>query len=542
MPLARWGLIALAASMPGVIVAQTLSPPLPTDKIPAQGPVSSFAVSTSLVVLDVVVTDAKGNIVRGLRKQDFTVLQDGKPQSIRNFESWTERPSLPEQQAVDRFGRPDWGDTPLNIFVLDELNTPFDEKAYSAAMLKKYLKAQPAQLPGPAMLIVVNDYGYRALQEYTRDRDALIAKLDSRPPAIPSKLARGASDVLLRQSFALLRQIALSADGLREHKNIIWIGRGFPALDPADLTDKSQASLQAAIQDTVTLLTAVRVTVFKVDPEATTTVLANTDPGASLAVGAGTGGDNADLLAPGQDPLATNFNFNSFVVATGGHYYYGLNDLNRFIDDSVQQGTEFYTISYRPPPDNKDGVFRNISIKMIPPGLTAQTRQGFYSSVGPKPEPTLDELGFDLAQAAVSQMNYAGVSAIVTGLALSKTPGKVTVTFQIEDRTLLWKQEPTGGNTSEFMTVLVALDTKHQIVSSSAYKMHPLMAPADTALLTTGLLTVRSDIAVNSKVRYLRVLVRDETGRIGTADVDSEQLQTQIAKMTAAMIQHNSRR
>jgi VWFA-related protein len=542
MQLAKWWLIATALLTADMMSAQTSSPPVPVETVPSQAPVSSINVSTSLVVLDVVVTDAKGNIVNGLKKQDFTILQDGKPQSIYTFETWKDRPPISEQQAVDRFGRPDWGETPLNIFVLDELNTPFDEKAYSAAMLKKYLKSQPAQLPGPSMLVVVNDYGYRALQDYTRDRDALIAKLDSRPPAIPSKLTRGANDVLLRQSFALLRQIALSADGLREHKNIIWIGRGFPALDPADLTDKSQASLQAAIQDTVTLLTAVRVTVFKVDPEATTTVLANTDPGASLAVGAGTGGDNADLMAPGEDPLATNFNFNSFVVATGGHYYYGLNDLNRFIDDSVQQGTEFYTLSYKPPAENKDGVFRNISIKMIPPGLTAQTRQGFYTSVAPKPEPTLDEMGFDLAQAAVSEMNYAGVSAIVTGVALSKTPGKVTVTLQIEDRTLLWKQMAAGGNTSDFMTVLVALDAKHQIVSSSAYKMHPLMAPADTALLTTGLLTVKSDVAVNSKVRYLRVLIRDENGRIGTADVNSEQLQTQIAKMTAQMMQHSNRR
>src|SRR5690349_13086466 len=35
--------------------------------------------------LEVVVTDAKGNPVRGLAKDDFIVLEDGKPQTITNF-------------------------------------------------------------------------------------------------------------------------------------------------------------------------------------------------------------------------------------------------------------------------------------------------------------------------------------------------------------------------------------------------------------------------------------------------------------------------
>src|ERR1700730_2501815 len=42
--------------------------------------------NSRLVVLDVVVTDKAGHPVTGLTKDDFRVLEDGKPQVIANFE------------------------------------------------------------------------------------------------------------------------------------------------------------------------------------------------------------------------------------------------------------------------------------------------------------------------------------------------------------------------------------------------------------------------------------------------------------------------
>ena len=42
-------------------------------------------VDTTLVVLNAVVTDAKGNYIAGLRQKDFEVLEDGKPQTINTF-------------------------------------------------------------------------------------------------------------------------------------------------------------------------------------------------------------------------------------------------------------------------------------------------------------------------------------------------------------------------------------------------------------------------------------------------------------------------
>src|ERR1041385_8401493 len=45
-----------------------------------------FKSSTSLVVLDVTVKDRSGKEITDLKKEDFVVLEDGKPQTINVFE------------------------------------------------------------------------------------------------------------------------------------------------------------------------------------------------------------------------------------------------------------------------------------------------------------------------------------------------------------------------------------------------------------------------------------------------------------------------
>lgn len=54
----------------------------PAPRIPRIG---GETVEVSIVNLDVVVTDRKGNRVTGLKKSDFEILEDGKPQPISNF-------------------------------------------------------------------------------------------------------------------------------------------------------------------------------------------------------------------------------------------------------------------------------------------------------------------------------------------------------------------------------------------------------------------------------------------------------------------------
>lgn len=485
---------------------------------PATG-TATISVVSRLVVLDIVVTDAQGNLVPNLNKQDFTILQDGKPQNIRNFDGWNDTSSAPATPATDAFGRQDWGNgVPLTIFVLDEINTPFDEKSFAVENLRNYLRHQPALLASPSMLVTVNYTGLNTLSPYTRNRDAFLHALDHRPPALPAQI----SDLdLASDSFAMLRQIALAAEGLHTHKSVIWLGRGFPALDPADFDDPSNVILKKAIQDTVNLLIAARVTLYQVDPITTD---ARTDMG-NLDIAVSTGaGLSSHLASTGTtDLLDQEFSLNRFVLATGGQLYFGRNDLDNFIADSIHRTLSFYTLSYVPPGDVDEDVYHTITVQMRNPTLHATTRQGLYSA-SPPSEPTLKDLGFDLKLASTSAMTFSSVAARISHVAADHTRGKVAVDFDIEDNSLQWTPRPSGDESAKITVLLVSLDKNRDIQSSVASSLSlAVKSPSDVA--TGHLNTVRA-VPVSNKTCSIRLIVRDSSGRIGTADIGPAELST----------------
>jgi len=60
----------------------------PDDSKPTQNPDGTYTIQRNvrLVVLDMVVTDAKGNVVTNLSSANFHVEEEGQPQEIQNFE------------------------------------------------------------------------------------------------------------------------------------------------------------------------------------------------------------------------------------------------------------------------------------------------------------------------------------------------------------------------------------------------------------------------------------------------------------------------
>jgi VWFA-related protein len=124
------------------------SPAFPAVKgatIQASTP-STIKVTTRIVVLDVVVTDKKGNLIHSqLTRDDFTVFEDGQQQAIRSFEPPSEH-QMPVSDSAIVNSAADLkkiGDAPVTILVLDELNSRFEDMSFSRQMMIKYLQSQP---------------------------------------------------------------------------------------------------------------------------------------------------------------------------------------------------------------------------------------------------------------------------------------------------------------------------------------------------------------------------------------------------------------
>src|SRR3974390_859981 len=88
-------LLPLAAQAPpgpqGTAPAQSAPPPsvkqqpAPSQQKPPQESGVTISVEVPVVTLDVIATTQHGDIITGLKKENFRILEDGQPQTITNF-------------------------------------------------------------------------------------------------------------------------------------------------------------------------------------------------------------------------------------------------------------------------------------------------------------------------------------------------------------------------------------------------------------------------------------------------------------------------
>jgi len=128
------------------------------------------------VRVDVVVTDGKGQPVKGLTAGDFQVVEDGKPQPLRQFEYHSEkdaatrfppRPPLPEHTFMNLPTVPEHG--PLTLLLYDALNTPLEDQATARREMLNFLKKNA----GRKIAIFVLGDNLRMVQGFTSDTEEL---------------------------------------------------------------------------------------------------------------------------------------------------------------------------------------------------------------------------------------------------------------------------------------------------------------------------------------------------------------------------------
>jgi len=188
----------------------------------------TFRATSTLVFLDVTVLDKKGEpVVTGLTKDDFTITEDNKPQRIFSFEAPETHVTGPN--AGD--SEPD-GKAPVTIFVLDLLNSRFEDFAYIRYEVRRFLMSQPSQLTSPVELMVNGNNSLDMLLGYTRSRADLVFALDHLPATLPFKRMNARSFFWERfdQSIHALQLIALQNRGVPGRKYVVWVGHGGPSV------------------------------------------------------------------------------------------------------------------------------------------------------------------------------------------------------------------------------------------------------------------------------------------------------------------------
>ena len=508
----------VAQDAPAPSSAQT--PAGSVQEAPGQG--YHLAVTTRVVVLDVVVTDKHGKLVHrnDLTKDDFTIYEDKVPQRILSFESPATHQMPVSATAVVNSAADlkKIGDAPVTILVLDELNSKFEDMSYSRQMMVKYLEEQPPVLKQPTVLLFAENTKVTQGHDYTQNRDELIAIVKKHMPEYPWRMMNSGRNgpgavERMAQVLATLQQLAQSSSGTPGRKNIIWVGNGFPSADLVGLDQLTSDTIEAAVRRVTAKLLASRITMYTINPIA----------GSSATIDIETPDDlNQASQDAGPDPFGNGtVNFTDFAPSTGGMSFQGRNDINNVIAEGIAQGEEYYTISYSPSDKTEDpSKYRDIVIKMKDPELRATTRKGYYPDTASDLNELADktvtdkqkqrDLALDLSQALTTTISY-------NGLSVTAAKGKAgEYTIHVTDEHLSWSDPgPDGAEHSEATVAAAWYDSKGKLLGHVAREETAPRGAGNTGAAFTLPLP-----SVPSNAVRIRFVVRDAlSGHMGTVDL-----------------------
>jgi len=339
-----------------------------------------------LVVLDVVVTDKKGQPVYGLKRSDFTVFERDEKMTLQNFEEHRAdqaRPpaSLPAKQVLAPNVFSNVSDTadngPLNVLLMDALNTPMADQMYVREQMLEYVKKVPE---GTRVAIFGLSNRLYLLQGVTTD--PALGKA-----AVQMFMAKARVMPQLRgwYTLAAIDELARYLSGLPGRKNLIWFAGSFnlgivPDGDRADRFG-SLANFAADAKQTANLLTRSRVAVYPIDARG---LFSNPDMSAGVALppGAQMLGPRAWQISDGKflgQRADEKITMNTLAESTGGKAFYDTNGLKDALQQAINNGSNYYTVTYAPTDRKWDGRYRSVRVKLEQSDVDLSYRRGYFA-------------------------------------------------------------------------------------------------------------------------------------------------------------------
>ena len=440
-----------------VTAPQSLGQNKPEEPKP-QAP--AIKVRTGLVLIPAVVTDAKGNRVTDMKKEDFVVLEDGQRQEIQLFERVETKAEVakPTATAEGVFTNTTEGrNNRLSIFVLDLLNSSFNEQRTAREeLLDSLSKALDAK--EPLCLIAIDSSGVKLIHDFTTDPAALIEaikKVRGRPadkdkPATnpeESSYAMGqglnsksgtrnaameesrleqlslfsAMDSLQAKeriglTLEALREIGEAFTGIPGRKSMIWATGGFPfEIDDASEFGLRNRDLLPAYEQAWRALNQANISVYPLD----VSDLVN-----PAHVGAGIGRPQPQHVHVDMHIA----NMENFAATTGGKFCDRSWDVRKCFDQAAKDSSDYYLLGIYDRSGTGKAGWRKLSVRSMRTGLQVRARTGYYMGGAAQEKP--DEK-IEIEKALVAPFDYPALPMTVkiTGTAASSNKGTKTVAF-----------------------------------------------------------------------------------------------------------------
>jgi VWFA-related protein len=388
------------------LAAQDQGKPTQDQSTPVASPGGTIRVSTELVLVNVVARDKKGNPIRDLKKEDFTLYEDGKKQDISSFD-FEDVDQVQNAGGLTVTGSAP-GTTPGTLLHSSKKAPPtldardrrlillfFDFSAMepeqvdrSVDAAKKFVqtKMQPADLI--AMVSLATNMHVDC--DFTDDQKKLLAILDSYNSGEGQGFdtgttgsAEGAAetggsftedDTDLNTFTADRKLLAIQSlmdalNKLPQKKSVIYFSNGITQ-SGVDNQSALRAATAAAVKANASIysLDVRGLQAFPPGGEAQNASL----HGQSAYTGASILND-LNGNAASQDTLAT------LSSDTGGKAFFDSNDFSGIFAQVQKDSSVYYVLGFSSNNKLKDGRFRHLKVTVNRPDLKLDFRSGYYA-------------------------------------------------------------------------------------------------------------------------------------------------------------------
>lgn len=396
--MARHGTTRLLAVL---LIAAMLAPSLPAQQ--QSGALYRFRVETDVVLVNVVVRDKSGVIVRGLKRADFTVFEDGKQQHVDSFDfEQTETQAVPQSaQAVLVAPRTAPTVTPVKptdklefrdrriivlFFDLTSMQPEEIERAVQAG--QRFVDKQ--MTPSDMIAVISLASSLQVNQDLTADHDLLNKALTRLNPAAGGGFdagmtgdTEGTADTAqpftpddteynifnTDRRLEAIQSLADSLSRIEQKKSVIYFSSG---MDKTGIENQSQLrnAINRAVRGNVSIYPMDMRGLQAIIPggEAQSASLRGTSPYSGASV------RNAfDSSFSSQETLVT------LAADTGGRAFLDSNDFSAVFKKVQEDTSAYYVLGYRSTNPARDGRFRKITVKTSVPNVKIEFRKGYYA-------------------------------------------------------------------------------------------------------------------------------------------------------------------
>jgi VWFA-related protein len=390
-------------------VAALVAPIVPAQQPPSG--VATFRTSSNLVIVNLTAKDKSGKPITNLKKEDFTVFEDEKPQTLSVFElqklDGEKLPDLPEGPGTlkERVERPKpaapapgpagtirFQDKRLIGLLFDFSSMAPAEQTRAQDAAIKFLRTQMTA----ADLVSIMTFGtqFKVVEEFTADREALIETIkkfrigesselavDGSSPDANDDSDDGSLFVADETEFNIfntdrkLTALETAAKKLAmfpEKKALVYFSSG---------VSKTGVENQAQLRATINAAVRANVAFYPVDARGLVAMAPAGDASTASARGTGvfTGRTQTNARDKFHDQQETLY---SLAADTGGKALLDSNDLAIGITQAQKDVDSYYILGYYSTNPATDGRFRKIRIRLVANPLQAKLdyRAGYYAN------------------------------------------------------------------------------------------------------------------------------------------------------------------